>query len=62
LDEGFWKALMERGSEVLEGYRLTAEAKAAIVSGDVQWIRDHIGTLSGDQLRFIHKRLEREAW
>jgi YesN/AraC family two-component response regulator len=62
LDEGFWKALMERGSEVLEGYRLTTEAKAAIVSGDVQWIRDHIGTLSGDQLRFIHKRLEREAW
>jgi len=53
---------MERGSEVLEGYRLTAEAKAAIASGDVQWIREHVETLSGDQLRFIYKRLEREAW
>lgn len=62
LDEGFWKALMERGSAVLEGYRLTAEAKAAIAAGDLQWLREHVGTLSDDQLRFIYKRLEREAW
>jgi DNA-binding NtrC family response regulator len=62
LDEGFWKALMERGSEVLKGYRLTSEAKAAIVSGDLQWLRDRVGTLSEDQLLFIYKRLEREAW
>jgi DNA-binding response OmpR family regulator len=61
-DEVFWKALMERGSEVLEGRRLTAEAKAALVSGDLQWIQKHIGPLSEEQLRFIHKRLEREAW
>ena len=62
LDEDFWKALMERGSEVLEGYRMSTEAKAAIASGDLQWLREHIGTLSDEQLRFIYKRLEREAW
>jgi DNA-binding response OmpR family regulator len=62
LDEGFWKALMERGSEVLEGYRLTAEAKAAIAAGDLQWLRGHVETLSDEQLRFIYQRLEREAW
>jgi DNA-binding response OmpR family regulator len=62
LDEGFWKALMERGSDALEGYRMTAEAKAAIASGDLQWLREHIGGFSDEQLRFIYKRLEREAW
>jgi DNA-binding response OmpR family regulator len=61
-DDGFWKALIERGSEALEGYRLTAEAKAAIASGDLQWLRGHIETLSEEQLRFIYSRLEREAW
>jgi len=61
-NETFWTALMECGSEVLEGYRLTAEAKAAIVSGDLQWIQKHIGPLSEEQLQFIYKRLEREAW
>ena len=61
-DAAFWKSLMERGSEVLEGYQLSGEAKTAIASGDLQWIREHIGTLSADQLAFIYKRLEREAW
>lgn len=61
-DDVFWKALMQRGSEVLEGYELSAEAKAAIVTGDLRWIRKHIGRLSKKQLAFIHKRLEREAW
>jgi DNA-binding response OmpR family regulator len=61
-DENFWKALLERGSEVLEGYRLSAETKAAIVSGDLKWIENHIGSLAEEQKRFIAKRLEREAW
>jgi hypothetical protein len=41
---------------------MSTEAKAAIASGDLQWLREHIGTLSDEQLRFIYKRLEREAW
>jgi DNA-binding NtrC family response regulator len=61
-DEAFWKAIMERGSEALEGYRLTLEAKSAIASGDLQWIDKHIGPLPEKPLRFIRKRLEREAW
>ncbi len=61
-DAGFWDELMEKGSEALLGYRLTRQAKAAILSGDVEWIRKHVGQLSGEQLSLIHKRLEREAW
>lgn len=61
-DAEFWDELMEKGSEALLGYRLTRQAKAAILSGDVEWIRKHVGQLSDEQLSLIHKRLEREAW
>ncbi|RJQ67894.1 MAG: response regulator [Desulfobacteraceae bacterium] len=61
-DGEFWKALMEQGSKVLEGYRLSPEARAAIVSGDLAWIQQHVGPLSKEQLAFIYKRLERETW
>ena len=61
-DSDFWKDLMENGSIALEGYQLSDEAKAAIVSGDLKWINENIGELTQKQLMFIYKRLEREAW
>jgi ActR/RegA family two-component response regulator len=61
-DSDFWKDLMENGSNALEAYPLSAEAKAAIVSGDLKWINENIGELTQKQLMFIYKRLEREAW
>lgn len=61
-DREFWKALMQHGSAVLANYRLSSEAKAAIVSGDLAWIDKHVGPLSKEQLAFIYKRLEREVW
>jgi DNA-binding response OmpR family regulator len=61
-DMGFWRELLEKGSKALEGYKLSLEAKGAIVSGDLNWIRKHVGELTEAQLRFIYKRLEREAW
>ena len=53
---------MEKGSEVLEDYQLSSEAKAAIISGDLKWINENVGELTQKQLKFILKRLEREAW
>lgn len=38
-DISFWQELMENGSSALKGYHLSMEAKAAIVSGDLDWIR-----------------------
>jgi ActR/RegA family two-component response regulator len=61
-DQTFWRDLMEKGSEVLEDYQLSADAKAAIVSGDLTWINENVGELTQKQLKFILKRLEREAW
>ena len=61
-DRDFWTELMKNGSEALEGYQLSLEAKAAIVSGDLKWINEHVGELTQKQLMFIYKRLEREAW
>jgi DNA-binding NtrC family response regulator len=58
----FWLELMEDGSEALKEYRLSRKAKAAILSGDLEWIRKNVGELTEEQLMFIHKRLEREAW
>jgi DNA-binding response OmpR family regulator len=61
-DHIFWQDLMEKGSEALEDYQLSNEAKAAILSGDLSWINEHVGELTQKQLMFIMKRLEREAW
>jgi DNA-binding NtrC family response regulator len=61
-DSDFWSDLMEKGSEVLEGYQLSSEAKTAIITGDLKWINENVGELTQKQLMFIYKRLEREAW
>ena len=61
-DRDFWRILMERGSGALSDYHLSNEARAAIISGDLKWIRQHVGMLSREQLAFIYSRLEREAW
>ncbi len=60
--ETFWQDLMEKGSDVLDDYRLSRAAKAAIVSGDLKWIKENVGELTEEQLLFLYKRLEREAW
>jgi len=61
-DTDFWRELMENGSAALEDYKLSYEAKAAIVSGDLKWINENVGELTQKQLMFIYKCLEREAW
>ncbi|MCG2777235.1 MAG: response regulator, partial [Desulfobacterales bacterium] len=61
-DADFWRDLMETGSDALDGYNLSRRAKAAIVSGDLKWIKQNVGELTQKQLMFIYKRLEREAW
>ena len=61
-DEDFWHMLMEKGSEALSGYGLTSEAKAAIISGDLNWILKNVGDLTDIQLQWIRSRLEMERW
>jgi DNA-binding response OmpR family regulator len=61
-NEDFWRVLMENGSDALTEYRLSSKAKAAILSGDLNWIKNNVGDLTKEQLEFLYKRLEREAW
>ncbi len=61
-EHSFSQQLLEEGSSALAGYTLNNEAKAAIASGDLNWIRQHVGRLSEEQLEWVYRRLEREAW
>ena len=61
-EQEFSLRLLEEGSTALDGYELSSEAKAAILSGDVQWLRGHVGELTEEQLEWVYRRLEREAW
>jgi len=59
-DAEFEKGLDAGGA--LDGFKLSDEAKAAVISGDLSWIRRHVGELSKEQLSWIYRRLEREIW
>ncbi len=61
-DVAFARNLLEGDSSALKSYDLSWEAKAAITSGDVNWLRKHVGKLTDEQMIFINKRLQREAW
>jgi len=61
-NEDFWRELMKNGSDALKDYRLSWNAKAAILSGDLNWIKNNVGDLTEEQLEFLYKRLEREVW
>jgi len=61
-DDEFWDELMELGSKALDRYQLISDAKAAIASGDLKWINEHVGELNQKQLAFIFKRLERQSY
>jgi hypothetical protein len=58
----FIAALTHGGSEALEGYHLTAEAKAALLSGDIRWIEANVGKLSKRRQTWLWCRLGQEIW
>ncbi len=61
-DVKFSENLLEGDSSVLKAYDLSSEARAAIASGDLNWLRKHVGELTDEQMIFVNKRLQREAW
>jgi len=61
-DPDFRLKLLENGSEALSRYKLSSEAKAAIASGDVQWVKDNVDDITDREMTFLYQRLEREAW
>lgn len=54
--------LLHYGAEALEDYNLTGPEKLAILTGDISWIEEHIGTLTPTQRRWLDQRLSAEIW
>lgn len=61
-DGAFAARLLAEGSRVLAGRSLSAEAMAAIVSGDIAWIEKTYGPLSPGERAWLTRRLEAERW
>jgi hypothetical protein len=61
-DNGFIALLTYRGSDALQGYHLTSEAKAALLSGDIRWIEDRVGKLDARLSTWLWCRLQQEIW
>ena len=61
-DSDFQLELLENGSAALSQFKLSSEAKAAIASGDVQWVNDNVDNVTESEKAFLYQRLEREAW
>jgi len=54
-DEQFSRNIMENGFAALDDSTLKREAKAAIISGDLEWLTKHVGELTPEQLKLIKK-------
>ena len=61
-DDAFWLDLLENGSAALKDYQLSSRAKAAIVSGDLNWLNRQVGSLTEKQLAWVKARLAMERW
>ena len=61
-DDAFIARLSSEGSQALWGYHLSLEEQAALVSGDVQWIQNHVGKLDERLSTWLNCRLQQEAW
>ncbi len=61
-DLEFVGSLFLRGADALEEYHLTAAEKLAILTGDVIWLEDHVGKLTGQQKCWLEQKLSAEIW
>lgn len=61
-DPRFVAALTERPEEALAGYRLSAEARAALLSGDLSQIEQMVGPVDARLSTWLTCRLQQEIW
>jgi len=61
-DSGFLARLAEDPNRTLEGYGLSGEAKAALASGDVNWLESRVGFLDEPLRTWLVSRLSQEKW
>jgi len=61
-DYGFLAQLSDNAAQTLESYDLTSEERAALSSGDVRWIENHVGKLNKALMTWLKCRLEQNRW
>jgi DNA-binding NtrC family response regulator len=61
-EAAFTASLFYNGADALDEYNLTGAEKLAILTGDINWIEEHIGPLSKEQRRWLEQRLSAEIW
>jgi len=61
-DNEFIARLSDLGSDALGEYDLGPEEKAALLSGDVRWLRKHVGRLDDKLKVWPECRLQQERW
>lgn len=61
-DSTFIARLSELGSKALDEYTLSPTEKAALVSGDVNWLEKHLGKLDQKLSTWLDCRLQQERW
>jgi hypothetical protein len=61
-DPAFIAQLTYQGSKALSGYNLTLEEKAALLSGDINWMEAHVGKLDERLDTWLWCRLQQEIW
>jgi DNA-binding NtrC family response regulator len=54
--------LLHYGADALDDFDLTGPEKLAILTGDIQWIEKHVGTLTANQRKWLDQRLSAEIW
>ena len=59
-DSEFVHSLLHHWADALEEYDLTAAEKLALLTGDIEWIEKHIGTLTEKQKRWLEQPLSAE--
>jgi formate/nitrite transporter len=61
-DASFLAELSENPDKALEGYKLTNEARAALASGDANWLESRVGLLDEPLRTWLTSRLSQEKW
>lgn len=54
--------ILSYGSDALDEYNLTGPEKLAIITGDINWIEKHIGSLNIVQRNWLIQRSSAEIW
>lgn len=61
-DSAFLSELAEQPQKALGAYRLTDQERAALASGDLEWLESRLGTLDEPLRTWIQSRLSQEKW